>query len=267
VEITRIKKIKDKLLDSLGRKYVLLDKTKLPPKHLRFCGKEFGDDDYFPASAEKEARRLASFCGLSRSSKVLDVGCGPGRLPIGILRFLREVEKYRGVDVDRRAINWCSRHISEEHHAFQFVHLDVRNARYNPQGNGSLEDFKFPFKDGEVRYNLSFFSVFSHMTTEDVDMYLSEFCRMLSPEGKLFLTGFFEKGVPPMTINPNGYRDKWSGELHCVRYDIDFFKDLLYRNGFALERFDHAVEVDGQSSIYASKRLKYSPVDHNPENT
>ena len=260
MEITRIKNIKDKLLDSMVGKYVLFDNTKLPPKHLRFCGKEFRDDDYFLTSAESEARRLANFCNLSSASRVLDVGCGPGRLPIGILRLIGEVEKYRGVDVDRRVINWCRNHITKGHRGFQFVHINVRNARYNPKGNRLLKGFKLPFRDGEFDI-IYLFSVFSHMIIDELEIYVSEFCRMLDPGGKLFLTGFFEKNVPTMVANPNGYRGKWRGELHCVRYNIDFFKDLLHRNGFAVERFDHGTEVDGQSSIYASKQPKYTQVD------
>lgn len=230
-------------------------KVILPAKHLRFCGTKFRDDEYFLASAQAEANRLVEHFGLTVNSRVLDVGCGVGRLAIGILSRIGEIQHYRGVDVSKRSIQWCQRHITREHSSYQFIHIDVKNLRYNPSGKAIDVDFRLPFDDQELFDIIYLYAVFSNMTKEDVRSYLKEFQRLLAPSGKIFLTAFIEDGVPDMTINPRGYKGRnWKGPLHCVRYKKDFFESLLAENGFGVNHFDYEKETDGQSALYISRR-------------
>lgn len=221
----------------------------LPAKHLRFGGTKFQDDRYFFASAQAEADRLVEYFGLTADSRVLDVGCGVGRLPIGILSRIGEIQHYRGVDVSKRSIRWCQRHITGRHPSFQFIHIDVKNPRYNPSGRVIDIGFRLPF-DNEEFDIIYLYSVFTHMTSEDVRIYLKEFQRLLSPSGKIFLTAFIEDGVPDMTINPRDYKRKWTGPLHCVRYNKDFFESLLAESGFGVEHYGPA------GALYISRRKK-----------
>jgi ubiquinone/menaquinone biosynthesis C-methylase UbiE len=130
----------------------------------------------------------------------------------------------------------------------------VKNPRYNPKGATIGIDFKLPFDDNEFDI-IYLYSVFSHMTTDDVEVYLKEFKRLLTRSGKIFLTAFIADGVSDMTINPPDYQLKnWSGPLHCVRYNKDFFSALLAENDFVLDRIDYEQETNGQSALYISKR-------------
>ena len=113
-------------------------------------------------------------------------------------------------------------------------------------------EFPLPFNNREFDI-IYLYSIFSHMTTEDVTAYLNEFKRLLAPSGKIFLTAFIEQNVQPMTINPPDYRRNWQGPLHCVRYDKNFFISLLGENGFKIDRFDYEKETDGQSGLYISR--------------
>jgi SAM-dependent methyltransferase len=189
---------------------------------------------------------------LSPNSHVLDVGCGPGRLPIGILDRIGEVKKYRGVDVDELSVRWSQRHITGKHPNFQFIYLDVKNTRYNNDGADIRADFRFPFDDEEFDI-IHLYSVFSHMLTEDVRAYLRDFQRILKPSGGIFLTAFVEDSVPNVSENPKGYRMAWENPLHCVRYNKDFFEQLLAESHFVTKKFSYATESDGQSAFYISK--------------
>jgi hypothetical protein len=88
------------------------------------------------------------------------------------------------------------------------------------------------------------------MTTEHVRQYVKEFQRLLAPSGGIFLTAFLEENVPDMTVNPENYRMKWSAPLHCVRYNQQFFENILAENGLRIRRFDYEKEADGQSGVY-----------------
>ncbi|HYJ78008.1 MAG TPA: hypothetical protein VEW03_00200, partial [Longimicrobiaceae bacterium] len=61
-----------------------LDGSILPPPERRWCGPEFRDDAFFLRSAEAEARRLVERLGCGPRTRLLEVGCGYGRLPIGL---------------------------------------------------------------------------------------------------------------------------------------------------------------------------------------
>lgn len=221
----------------------------IPGKRLRQCGPEFGDDAFYVASAEREARRLIDRFGLTNSTPVLDLGCGTGRLAIGLLRLLGEMDHYRGVDVDRRAIQWCQKRIAQRHPGYRFLHLDVYNPRYHTSGEPIEPSFRLPFDDGEFHV-VHAYSVFSHLPEVDTRTYLGELHRVVDPSGGVFLTAFLEEGVPDVTVNPEGYRKTWSGPLHCVRYRMGFFEELALESGFHVSRLEYGTETDGQSALY-----------------
>ncbi len=226
----------------------------IPAKYLRLCGKRYWDDEYFLSTGISEVDRIIESFGLTAKSRILDVGCGVGRLPIGILARIGEIQHYRGIDVSKSSIQWCRRHITPLHTGFQFVHIDFKNARYNPKGKAINIDFRLPFDDEEFDI-IYLYSVFSHMTTEDIRLYLKEFQRLLVPSGKVFLTAFLENEVPDMTVNPRNYRMCTTKEpLLRVLYNKDFFYSLLTDNNFDVDRFDYEKEPDGQCALYLNKK-------------
>lgn len=223
----------------------------LPPSGLRTGGARFKDNAAFVESGRREARRLHEAFGATGATRILDVGCGFGRLPIGLTAELGVPRSYTGVDVNAKAIGWCSRHLSGP--GCRFVHLDLENARYNPAGAAIGPGFRFPFTDGSFEL-IYLYSVFSHMEADDVSAYLRDSDRLLDDHGALFLTAFVEDDVPDVEVNPTDYRGHdWEGQLHCVRFNRGFFEDLAAGAGFRLSRLDHATETDGQSAVYLTR--------------
>lgn len=226
----------------------------IPAKHLRFGGRNFTEDADFVQSGRTEAQRLQKECGLNAHSSVLEIGCGPGRLPIGILGQVGTIKSYLGLDVSKTPILWCSRHISRTHPAFRFRHIDVYNPRYNKTGTMLQKDLHLPADDLSVDI-IYLYSVFSHLDETDIRSYVREFSRVLRPDGTVFLTAFVEDGVPTMSENPQDYGPgQWRGALHCVRYDATFFRSLLAEYGFTVSKMDHGTETDGQSAFYLKKQ-------------
>lgn len=234
-----------------GPGFLTVDGSIIPLPEKRWCGPEFKNDRFYLKSAEEEARRLRDNFKCSNVSRVLDVGCGQGRLPIGILRVMGDVD-YTGIDIDGPSVSWCNEHIRRHHPTFKFEHLNLYNERYNKDGEKIDDQFHFDIEDksSDVVY---LFSVFSHTTEDDMKVYLREFRRILDDVGNVFFTTFVEEDVPDVSVNPENYRLKCSGPLHVVRYNRDYLFSLVGELGYTVVNFTHATEADGQSAIYLAK--------------
>jgi SAM-dependent methyltransferase len=230
----------------LDRTSIVYDGSTIPRPFLRRGGAVFSSDADFVQSGEREADRLAQL-GLTTESSLLEVGCGAGRLPIGILRHIGEIARYDATDVDAEAIAWCRRHIQREHPTFRFHRVDDPNERYNPTGSTTAP---LPFGDGEFDFAYAF-SVFSHMRGAEMASLLGELRRVLHSEGTLFFTAFVEDGVPDEQENPPGYIREWKGPLHCVRFSRQRLDALLGGAGLVVASFDHGAEPDSQSGVVA----------------
>jgi SAM-dependent methyltransferase len=233
----------------LGADAIRYEGRTLPARHLRLCGDEFRDDGFFLRSAHAEADRLVRHSGLGRDSALLDIGCGVGRLPLGVLDQVGEIRRYCGVDVSRVAISWCNRHIAETHPTFSFLHVDVRNDRYNPAGTDAGSTVALPLEPSTFDIVYAY-SVFSHTELQDLDGYMLEFRRLLRPQGRVFVTLFVADDVPDVTVNPRDSERAWTGPLHCVRYRREFIESRLARAGFTVESASIGTETDGQSGYY-----------------
>lgn len=224
----------------------------LPPSRLRTGGAHFKDDNDYVVSAVREVDRLVSLVGLNRDSRLLDFGCGAGRLGIGIAERLGDIALYHGLDVQPELIWWARRHVGRAGR-FEFIHVDNVNARYNPAG---VANSRIPL-DGEAAYDVFYsYSVFSHMRLPDVRAYLAEAARLLRPGGYAVFTAFVEGDVPEDTENPVGYGPlTWRGDLHCVRFNREIFNDAVRRAGLDIVHFEYGDETDGQS-FYVTKRAQ-----------
>lgn len=221
----------------------------LPPFELRMGGKHFKKDADFVAAGVRDAKLLRQRAGLGRRKRVLDWGCGAGRLAIGIKHLIGSVEDYHGVDVQPRLVGWAQDNLADDH--FRFTLVDAHNARYNPDGTPS---FEIPADDGSVDV-LHAYSVFSHMLTSDLAGYGATIARVLDPRGRAWVTAFVEEDVPDCVENPVGYLDlELDGALHCVRYDRRFFEATLWDAGLAVDEYVHGRETDGQSMYVLRRR-------------
>ena len=69
-------------------------------------------------------------------------------------------------------------------------------------------------------------------------------CRSLND-----LTAFVESGVPDEEENPPGYGLDWHGALHCVRFDREYFENMVETAGLDVVEFRHGTETNGQSAL------------------
>ena len=214
----------------------------LPPGKYRMGGEHFKDDAAFIRTAVRDVKRLERTCGLTTQSRLLDWGCGAGRLAVGVRERLGRVAEYHGVDIQPELVEWAQANLAGP--GYRFSLLDVTNERYNPDGSPERTIGAEP-SSVDVLYA---YSVFSHMNDEDTPAYLRLIREALVPTGRAFVTCFVEEGVPGWEENPAGYGPlEWKGRLHCTRFSREHFEAHVAAAGLAVDRFVYGRETDGQS--------------------
>lgn len=118
-----------------------------------------GADFYIALSA-------ASPCSLTAYKKLLDFGCGCGRLA---RMFKGHPNELFGCDIDRRHIEWVK-------HALLNVNAEVTSV--SPP---------LPYA-GDTFDAIISISIFTHLNEESQDKFLEELWRISAPQGYLFLT-------------------------------------------------------------------------------
>jgi SAM-dependent methyltransferase len=155
-----------------------------PPKGLVAVGP--GDYESIGAEFLDYFVRLGQ---LAPDDRVLDVGCGVGRMAATLTTFVSSSGSYEGFDVVPSGIEWCQANITPRHRNFQFRTVDIFNKTYNPHGRVRAEDFEFPYPSDSFDF-VFMTSVFTHMMADAVERYLSETVRVLRRGRRALITWF-----------------------------------------------------------------------------
>lgn len=159
------------------------DDAMVPPRGLSFVGRSD-----FEQTGREFLGHFVELGELEKGDRVLDIGCGIGRMAIPLTGYL-EGGSYEGFDVGKEMIAWCNRHISRRFPAFRFTWSPIYNQKYNPFGTISAAEFRFPYEDDSFDFALAT-SLFTHLTTSDAEHYLDELGRVLRPGATALLTFF-----------------------------------------------------------------------------
>ena len=133
-------------------------------------------------------KALIEIGGLEPEGRVLDIGCGPGRVAAPLTRYLTD-GSYEGFDVMPRSIRWAQRKITTRHPNFRFQVADINNLMYNPGGTQTAETFRFPYPDDSFDVSLAT-SVYTHLRPYETVNYLQETGRVMRADGRVLNTFF-----------------------------------------------------------------------------
>jgi SAM-dependent methyltransferase len=168
----------------------------VPPEDLRVWVGPFADADVFTASGSETARSIIELCGLRPAARVLEVGCGCGRIAAALAPYLSCEGRYDGFDVAAPLVIWCQRELQPRLPRFHFRLADeVHAAGHNPSGSKSAAEFEFPYPD--AMFDLAILtSVLTHILPDAIENYLRQTARVLFPGGSAFITTFlFDQGA------------------------------------------------------------------------
>lgn len=142
---------------------------------------------------------VARYRDWSSISRMLDWGCGCGRVTRGFLRARPEIEVH-GADIDSEAISWCNDNLTGGH--FRAI---------APDPPTSFPDDFFPLVLG--------YSVFSHLNREQQHSWLAEIRRVMSPGG-LFLASVHGPFAARFCLPREGTRVGRWWRRKAIPYDI-----------------------------------------------
>ena len=209
----------------------------VPPDELLYVG----DGDYRAIGAEF-LERLARDAGLKPADRVLDIGCGVGRLALPMTQFLEE-GSYDGVDPVGAGIAWCAATITPLYPNVRFHHLDLRHPLYNPDGALDTAKTRLPFADASFEL-ICMISVLTHLERPEALHYAAEAARLLAPGGRCFATAFLMNPPARAALREVGgkldFDPAGAGPLHfaipdaplaAVAYDEDVLLELFLRHG------------------------------------
>lgn len=156
-----------------------------PPEELMFVG---GGPDNFKEIGEAFVRDFQIRGRLRPNERVLDVGCGVGRIAIPLTKFLNSEARYEGFDVVPGGIDWCQKNITSRYPNFRFQLADIYNKHYHPSGKRASK-YRFPYDDSSFDF-ICLASVFTHLLPPDMTNYFREISRVLTFGGRCMITFF-----------------------------------------------------------------------------
>jgi ubiquinone/menaquinone biosynthesis C-methylase UbiE len=168
-------------------------KLPLPPEILRVWVGPFSNPDLFERSGDEMVQSIVALCKLSPDSRILEVGCGCGRLARAFASYLGPTGSYEGFDVAPALIDWCRKQLQPLLSNFGFSLADVHAAGHNPTGAIAASAYQFPFPSNAFDVAVVS-SVFTHMLAEEIENYVAQLARVLKPDGRCFITALLFDG-------------------------------------------------------------------------
>lgn len=152
-----------------------------PPSHL---AGGIGAGDFWQVGQEIVGLTMAT-AHVRPADRILDVGCGLGRVAWPLSRLLGDHGTYDGFDTSAEYIDWCRGALGLDPERFRFHHFDIRSSHYNAQGTIAAEAFAFPWPDNTFSLAIAT-SLFTHLASPATRNYLGEIARTLDANGRLF---------------------------------------------------------------------------------
>jgi len=196
---------------------------------------------------------------LRKDDNLLDLGCGYGRLAYGLREGANFDGHYLGMDILERHIVWCSEHLQSVDNRYEFKHLDILNARYNPLGSVSAESWQIGI---EQQFDfVSLFSVFTHMYEEEIRNYLQQIHTALVKGGRCFSTFFLydeqrlEKITNPDNVLCMGFElndhtrfHNADDKLHAICFEKSYIESMILDAGFTILKTNYGQWAGGDQS-------------------
>lgn len=182
------------------------------------------------------AMRRCGFSSLS-DKDVLDVGCGV-RFTQAIINREIAIKSYTGVEAYKPIVDFLNERVAAHDNRFRFIHWNVRNAMYNPEGAQLSRLTVLPLTE---QFDLIWlFSVFTHLSPDDAISMLSILRKHIRSNGRLLFSAFIDEDLA-------GFEDRVKdAPLLNAYYGKTYMESLIEQTGWKTEG---AFDKDEQNYI------------------
>ena len=174
---------------------------------------------------------------------IVDLGCGNGRIEMGLAELLNDHVSVLGYDIFRDSIEFCKKAFLD-YPNFKFHYMNIINSHYNPKGKIYPEEMEI-LVPSEVTDLVIANSLFSHIAPEDaVINIMGEIKRIMKPGGYLYSTWFT---VPP--------EEKFSRNEARVVWSEDYVLDEVIPEDFEIIRnFVPSLSIGGGQRLIVARK-------------
>ena len=189
---------------------------------------------------------------LGPGDRVLDIGCGCGRLAAALTQHIGPQGSYRGVDIVAGLVDFANRHIAKRYPNFSFVTLQRDNPAYDTwrhEGTSqTIASLKEACAPGTVDLCIAT-SLFTHLDTDMARETLGAMKSAMVPGGRVLISLFLlDPGVRALIrkgraafqfeheYGEGAYVQNPSGPLGALAFTFDHFVRLLTEQEFYIER-------------------------------
>ena len=187
----------------------------VPPMRMR---RLVGPENGYRDAGDEFLKIFIGIGGLKPNDRVLDVGCGMGRMARALATYLNKQGSYEGFDIVEKEIRWANRAFESRFPNFHFQLADMYNKEYNPKGRFKASEYRFPYYDNSFDF-VFLTSVFTHMLPEDMENYFAEISRVLKSQGRCLISCFL---LNENSLKQIGTKDS----LMNFQYEIDGYRTV-----------------------------------------
>lgn len=204
--------------------------------------------------AEEWSLLLRLYGKITPNTKMLEIGCGLGRIVFPLRYILSSEGSYSGFEICEEKVDFLNNTFHKAYPNFNFVWANIHNTYYNPNGKLSAKEYTFPYPDNSFDVVFAA-SVFTHMLPEAAANYFKETARVLKPDGRAVFSFFILNNYNPKQPRPKGfarpgfnfdypyesYSDNFAisnptNSEEMTAYKINFIEKLCEMSGMELER-------------------------------
>jgi SAM-dependent methyltransferase len=195
---------------------------------------------------EEWSMLLRVYGQIQRESRLLEIGCGLGRVAFPLRYLLSREGRYEGFEIVREKVEFLQKHFQPLYPNFRFTWANVRNTYYNPTGEIEAHQYRFPYSEGS--FDLMFAaSVFTHMLPQNTAHYFAEAARVLKPGGRCLFSFFLLDLYRPGQPRPHGF----------ARPDFDFdFHLPEHGDTFAMAVPDNPEQMTAYRRVFLAQLAK-----------